>query len=342
MNKRNRILILLSLLIVFVIIFVGTSIGSSNISIPSIISIIGNKLFNIPLRDTVASQEVSIIWILRLPRVLLAFMVGAALSVSGAVMQSVLKNSLASPFTLGVSSGASLGVGAYIILGISIPLIGNLVLPCIGFLSGFITVMLVIAFANRVDRGMSNNTIILSGMVFSLFANAMLTVISALNSSKMESIVMWQMGSFSMKGWSYLLVGLPFFLVGILIVLRYSREMDILTFGENEAKTLGVETEKVKKRLLVASAILTGSAISLTGTIGFIDLIVPHLVRKIFGPKHRLVIPMSIILGGSFMILTDLVARTIVTPSELPVGAITAIIGAPFFGYIYFGKRSRL
>ena len=211
MNKRNRILILLSLLIVFVLIFVGTSIGSSNISIPSIISIRGNKLFNIPLRDTVASQEVSIIWILRLPRVLLAFMVGAALSVSGAVMQSVLKNSLASPFTLGVSSGASLGVGAYIILGISIPLIGNLVLPCIGFLSGFITVMLVIAFANRVDRGMSNNTIILSGMVFSLFANAMLTVISALNSSKMESIVMWQMGSFSMKGWSYLLVGLPFF-----------------------------------------------------------------------------------------------------------------------------------
>ena len=136
--------------------------------------------------------------------------------------------------------------------------------------------------------------------------------------------------------------GITFFLVGILIVLRYSREMDILTFGENEAKTLGVETEKVKKRLLVASAILTGSAISLTGTIGFIDLIVPHLVRKIFGPKHRLVIPMSIILGGSFMILTDLVARTIVTPSELPVGAITAIIGAPFFGYIYFGKRSRL
>ena len=200
---------------------------------------------------------------------------------------------------------------------------------------------MVILFANRVDKGMSNNTIILSGMVFSLFASAMLTTISALNTHKIEAITMWQMGSFNMRGWSYLLVGVPFFIVGVSIVLRYSREMDILTFGEEGAKAIGVETEKVKKHLLFSTAVLTGSAVALSGTIGFIDLIVPHLVRKIFGSNHKVVIPMCILLGGSFMVLTDLVARTIISPSELPVGAITAIIGAPFFGYLYFSKRSR-
>ena len=331
----------LSLPLAFLVICIGTSIGSSNINIFNIISVIGNKLFSIPLIEGVGSNDVAIIWVVRFPRVLLAFMVGAALSVSGAVMQSILKNPLASPYTLGVSSGASLGVGIYIVLGVSIPFIGNLALPFIGFLSGLLTVIMVILFANRVDRGMSNNTIILSGMVFSLFASAMLTTISALNTHKIEAITMWQMGSFNMRGWSYLLVGVPFFIVGVSIVLRYSREMDILTFGEEGAKAIGVETEKVKKHLLFSTAVLTGSAVALSGTIGFIDLIVPHLVRKIFGSNHKVVIPMCILLGGSFMVLTDLVARTIISPSELPVGAITAIIGAPFFGYLYFSKRSR-
>ena len=338
MNKKRKMLLWLSLPLAFLVICIGTSIGSSNINIFNIISVIGNKLFSIPLIEGVGSNDVAIIWVVRFPRVLLAFMIGAALSVSGAVMQSILKNPLASPYTLGVSSGASLGVGIYIILGVSIPFIGNLALPFIGFLSGLLTVIMVILFANR---GMSNNTIILSGMVFSLFASAMLTTISALNTHKIEAITMWQMGSFNMRGWSYLLVGLPFFIVGVSIVLRYSREMDILTFGEDGAKAIGVETEKVKKHLLFSTAVLTGSAVALSGTIGFIDLIVPHLVRKIFGSNHKVVIPMCILLGGSFMVLTDLVARTIISPSELPVGAITAIIGAPFFGYLYFSKRSR-
>ena len=340
-SKKRKLLILLAIPLVILVLCIGTSIGSSNINIFNIISVIGNKLFSIPLIEGVGSNDVAIIWVVRFPRVLLAFMIGAALSVSGAVMQSILKNPLASPYTLGVSSGASLGVGIYIILGVSIPFIGNLALPFIGFLSGLLTVIMVILFANRVDRGMSNNTIILSGMVFSLFASAMLTTISALNTHKIEAITMWQMGSFNMRGWSYLLVGLPFFIVGVSIVLRYSMEMDILTFGEDGAKAIGVETEKVKKHLLFSTAVLTGSAVALSGTIGFIDLIVPHLVRKIFGSNHKVVIPMCILLGGSFMVLTDLVARTIISPSELPVGAITAIIGAPFFGYLYFSKRSR-
>lgn len=141
-----------------------------------------------------------------------------------------------------------------------------------------------------------------------------------------------------MRGWSYVKAGIPFFIIGILGVSFYFKEMDVLTFGEEAAKTIGVDTNKVKRRLFLFVAILTGSAVALSGTIGFIDLIAPHVVRKIFGSKHAYVIPMSVVFGGCMMIMTDLVSRTIVAPSELPVGAITALIGGPFFAYIYFKK----
>ncbi|MGL5381635.1 FecCD family ABC transporter permease [Clostridium sp.] len=340
-NKKKKILILLAIPLVVLIICIGTAIGSSNINVLDIISIIGHKIFNTPLLEGIESKDVAIIWVIRLPRVLLAFLVGAALAVSGAVIQSILKNQLASPYTLGVSSGASLGVGIYIILGISIPFIGNLALPIIGFTCSLITVFSVILFANRVDRSLSNNTMILTGMVFSLFTSAMLTTITALSTQDITAITMWQMGSFSMKGWSYVKAGLPFFIIGIFIVLRYCREMDVLSFGEEQAKSVGVETKKVKTRLFISIAILTGSAVALSGVIGFIDLITPHVVRKVVGSNHKLVIPMCIVFGGCLMVITDLISRTLISPSELPVGAITAMIGAPFFGYLYFSKRSR-
>ena len=186
---------------------------------------------------------------------------------------------------------------------------------------------------------MSNNTIILSGMVFSLFVNAILTTLTALFSEDMKSITLWQMGTFSMKGWSYVQLILPFLIIGILGVIRFTREMDIMTFGEEQAKATGVDVSKIKRNLFIFSAVLTGGAISLSGTIGFIDLIAPHVVRRVFGSKHKYVIPMSFVFGGCLMVISDLIARTVVVPSELPVGAVTALIGAPFFAYIYFKNK---
>ena len=305
------------------------------------IQILLHKIFNLPLSSDVSSKEVSIIWTLRVPRVLLAFLVGGSLAVSGAVVQSILKNELASPYTLGVSSGASLGAGIVIILGINISFLGNLTLPLIGFVFGLLTVYGVIVFSSKIDKTMSNNTIILSGMVFSLFVSAILTTLTSLFHEDLQSITLWQMGSFSMKGFSSVKAIIPFILIGLVGVLIHTREMDILTFGEEQAKAVGVDTTKVKKRLFIFSAILTGSAVSLSGTIGFIDLIAPHIVRRIFGSKHIYVIPMSFIFGGTLMVITDLIARTIIAPAELPVGAVTALIGAPFFAYIYFGKGKR-
>lgn len=335
---ENNKKVLLSIVAVFIIISVGTSIGSSNINILDTISIISNKLFNIPLREGIDPKNISIVWKLRLPRVLLAFIVGGCLASSGAVVQSILKNQLASPYTLGVSSGASLGAGLIIVTGISIPMLGAYTLPIIGFLFGLLTVYSVIKFSAKIDKTMSNNTIILCGMVLSLFVNALLTTLTALFSNDLKSISLWQMGSFAMKGWSYVGLIMPFFIVGMFGVLKYTREMDILTFGEEQAKAVGVDTEKVKKKLFLYSTVLTGGAVSLSGTIGFVDLIAPHVVRKIFGSNHKYVIPMSFVFGGCLMVITDLIARTIIPPSELPVGAITAIFGAPFFAWVYFKK----
>ncbi len=304
------------------------------------ISIIANKLINIPLRDGVMPKDVSIIWKIRLPRVLLAFLVGGCLATSGAVVQSILKNQLASPYTLGVSSGASLGAGLVIITGITIPVIGSFTLPFVGFIFGLFTVYLVILFSSKIDKTMSNNTIILAGMVFSLFVNALLTTLTAMFSEDLKRIALWQMGSFAMKGWTYVGLIIPFCLVGMIGTLMYTKEMDILTFGEEQAQSVGVDTSKVKTKLFIFSAVLTGGAVSLSGTIGFVDLIAPHVVRKIFGSNHKYVIPMSFVFGGCLMVVTDLIARSIFAPTELPVGAVTALIGAPFFAYVYFKKAS--
>ena len=334
-NKKKAII---SILLALIIIGIGTSIGSSNINLLETISILVNKVFNIPLMEGIEAKNIGIVWKLRLPRVLLAFFVGGCLATSGAVVQSILKNQLASPYTLGVSSGASLGAGLVIITGVAVPVVSSFTLPLVGFLFGLGTVYIVLAFSSKIDKTMSNNTVILSGMVFSLFVNAILTTLTALFSEDLKSISLCQMGSFSMKGWSYVKLIIPFAVLGMLGIMRYIREMDIITFGEEHAKTVGVETSKVKSKLFIYSAMLTGGAISLSGTIGFIDLIAPHFVRRIFGSKHKYVIPMSFICGGCLMVIADIIARTIIVPSELPVGAVTALIGAPFFAYVYFKK----
>jgi iron complex transport system permease protein len=175
-----------------------------------------------------------------------------------------------------------------------------------------------------------------------LFVNAILTVITAMARDHLAQLTYWQMGSFSLKDWSSVIILFPIVLIGITVLQNYSKEMDIMTFGEEQAFTMGVDVHKVKWILLSLSAALTGSAIAFVGVIGFIDLIAPHVVRKIFGSNHKTVIPMSVFFGGSFMVLCDLIARTIISPSELPVGAITALIGAPFFAYVYFSRRKGL
>lgn len=320
---------------------VGAGAGSVPISPADVLAILGNRLFSLPLPEQISANQVSILWNLRLPRCLCAFLVGGALAASGTVMQSVLRNPLASSYTLGVSSGASLGAALVIVSGFALPAVGFLTLPLTGFVFGLGTVFAVIAFASRMDRGLQNQTIILTGMVFSLFVNALLTLLSVLEQNYMQQLILWQMGSFSGRSWEEAGILFVVLFAGVLYLCLFSGQMDMMTFGEEAAQTMGVDTKRVKRKLIVAASLLTGTAVCFTGTIGFIDLIAPHVARKVFGPAHRYALPVSVLFGGAFMVLADLAARTVLSPTELPVGAVTALIGAPFFAWVYFkGRRA--
>ena len=323
---------------VLVVLF-GVAWGSVSIPPGDVLSIIGHKAFGLELPEHIKPSFVDILWTLRLPRALLAFIVGAAISVSGAVMQSVTRNPLASPYTLGVSSGASFGACLVIFYGVALPVATHYALPVMGFLFGLGTILLAVTVAQKLDGQMQNNTIILVGIVFSLFINAVITLLSALKRDQVQTLLFWQMGSFSMKDWPAVAILAPVTALGTLLILHYHRELDIMTFGEEQAATIGVRLKAVKRVLLVSSAALTGSAIAFCGVIGFVDLIIPHIARKLFGVSHRCVVPMSAVLGGTLMVFCDLTARTVITSGELPVGAITAILGAPFFASIYFSGR---
>jgi len=339
MNNKSRIIA--AVIVSLLIIVAAASLGGSGISFSDTFYIIIHKAFRLPLAAGIDLKNVSIVWLLRLPRVLLAFLVGGCLAMSGTVCQSVLRNPLASPYILGVSSGASLGAGIIIISGIAFPLLGVFTLPLTGFIFGVLTVFFVAAFSSRLDRSMSNNTIILCGMALSLFLSALLTLLSAIFSDDLRRIALWQMGSFAMRGWTYIQLLLPFLIIGAAGIIRYVKEMDIITFDDDQAKSAGVETGGLRKKLLFLCAVLTGAAVALSGVIGFVDLIAPHAARKIIGSRHKYLVPMSFIIGGSLMVITDLTARTVISPSELPVGAITALIGAPFFAWVYFRGRGR-
>ena len=336
-----KIKILLTIVISFVVILFGVAFGSVWVPPGEIWEIVRHALGGVPLPESISPASVSIVLNLRIPRALLAFITGGALSVSGAVMQSVLRNPLASSYTLGVSSGASLGAGIVILFGVSVPLLGMMTLPIMGFIFGLGTILLAISIASRIDMQMENNTIILTGMVFSLFVNAITTLLSVLSREHSQRLIYWQMGSFSLRDWSTVYILLPVVIAGTLFIMHYHRELDMMTFGEEQAKSMGVDLKRVKWILLVTSAALTGSTIAFVGVIGFVDLVAPHVVRRLFGSSHRYVIPISALFGGAFMVISDLAARTVASPGELPVGAVTALIGAPFFAYIYFGRRKQ-
>lgn len=336
---KTKYKIITAIFICIIISFFCIGIGSVYIPFNQIINILLYKIFNMPLKYGIENASVNIVWSIRFPRVLFGFLVGACLGISGSIMQSVLKNPLASSFTLGVSSGAALGASLVIIFSITLPFLGIGSLPLFGLIFGSLTVVAVVLFVSKIDPNMENQTIILTGMVVSLFINAIQTTLNALSRENMERIIFWQMGSLAQKNWSHVIILTLIVLIGFIIAMRFSTELDILTFGEEQAMSIGVDVRKIKWAMLILASALTGSSVAFSGIIGFIDLISPHIVRKIFGSTHKFVLPMSGLFGGTILIVADLIARTIISPNELPIGAVTALIGAPFFGYVFFRKR---
>ncbi len=275
----------------------------------------------------------AIFWQIRLPRVLVACLVGAELAVAGVILQDLFLNPLTDPYVTGVSSGAALGATIGIVLHLS-----NLPwMTVLALVGGFATLGIVWMAARRRGR-IDIFVLLLAGVTISYLASAVVTVLMIRANQDMYAIVYWLMGSFSGRGWpdvEIALVAVPF----MIAPLFFAREMDILLQGEKRALELGVEVERTKRVLLVTAGVLTAIAVSVSGIIGFVGLVVPHIVRLLVGPGHRSLLPVSLLLGASMMGIADLLSRTVIAPNEIPVGVVTTFVGAPLF--VYLLRRGR-
>lgn len=279
-----------------------------------------------------------IFWNLRLPRVILSVLVGTMLSVCGAVYQSVFRNPLTDPYVLGISSGASLGAAIAIILGLEAILWG---VGAMALLTALLTILLIFKIASMGNR-MHTTTLLLTGVCLTFLITAVISLLMALRQDKMESIIFWTMGSFASASWFDVYLLIPVALVGLFVVLYYSKDLNLLLVGSETAQSLGVEVEKVRRRLLLATTLMVAFSVSTCGVIGFVGLVVPHCIRLVCGSDNRRIIPYSIFVGALFLLLCDTVARTLIPPNELPVGSITALLGAPMFIYLLYKSKRQI
>ena len=277
----------------------------------------------------------AILYQIRLPRVILAGTVGWSLSIGGVVFQALMRNPLAEPFLLGVSSGAALGAVAGIILGVVFW--GGL--PMMAFLGALLTIALVLGIARRTGA-IDSSTLILTGVIINAFFAALIMVaLATATGEKLHSLLFWLYGDLSRGRFQDLTVLLPLVLFGSVFLLGFARPLNLIAAGEETAAQLGVDVEKVKWASLITVSLLCGATVAFSGIIGFVGLIVPHLTRLALGPDHRLLLPAAGLFGASFLITADLLARVVIAPSELPVGIITAFLGAPFFLYLLYLRR---
>lgn len=293
------------------------------------------------LTHGIKGSDIIIIEKLRLPRALLACIVGASLSCAGAAMQGLLKNPLAEGSTLGVSAGASLGAVIAIFTGFTLSFMPQLTITIASIVFAFVSIMIVLFFSSRFDSGFSNTTIILFGVIFAMFINSGISFIISQAGENTKAIVFWFMGSLAGKSWSHIYLILPFFVISLLFLLRYAKELDAFALGEDEAQYMGVNVKAVKIKILICISVLVGASVSVSGTIAFVGLVIPHIARKITGPKHLNLMVLSAFGGAIFLMLMDLISRTLLSPIEMPIGIATSFIGSLIFIYIFYTQRNK-
>ena len=283
-----------------------------------------------------------ILWQVRVPRVLLAFMVGGSLAAVGASLQALLRNPLADPFVIGISSGAALGASVAILFGVGLSIVTLLVLPFCAFLGALLSILVVYRIA--VSYGsFSIHALLLGGVVLNAIFSALVLFLTTLaDPYKASGMYAWLMGSLTGPDFQTVLVLAGYLLLGIFVLVSQASALNLLTLGEEAACSLGVEVERVKRVVFTASALLTGAVVAFSGLIGFVGLIVPHAVRLMFGADHRLLLLASGILGGMFLMVADTVARTLLSPAEIPVGVVTALVGGPIFLYLLVQRRGKM
>ena len=325
MNIRRRIATIVAAFLAFtVIVLVFTpTVGSTPISLA--------KAFDRSLawQDNVDAQ---IFFVARLPRVLSGALVGAALAAAGVVLQAMLRNPLATPFTLGVSAGAALGAMIAIALGLDVGALGVSSVPIASFVGSLVAIAIVYWLAASQKRGLSTNVLLLAGVTLNSFFSALILFVQYMSDfTQSFRAVRWLMGDLDVGSYAPILAALPFLLCAFAVFAVLPRTLNLLTMGDDVAAARGVEVASAQRWAFVSASLATGAAVSLGGPIGFIGIVVPHLVRLLIGSDHRVVLPAAALFGASFTVLCDLTARTVMAPLELPVGIITALIGGPFF-----------
>lgn len=327
---------------VFLLTFlISISVGSVGFSLRETFSYLFSLVFGKGRGGAVPESLPTILFNIRMPRVVLAALVGAALSVAGVAMQGLLKNPLADGSTLGITSGGALGAVLSIVLGLSLPFFPQAGLAFMSILFSFLSLILILGLSYKIDYSLSTQTIILTGVIFSMFAGSLTSLLVALADNNLKQVVFWSMGSFSGKGWSHVLLMLPFFLIGTGVISGLARELNAFSLGEDQARYIGVNTKRIKLIILIMVSILVGISVAVSGTIGFVGLVIPHITRLLTGPDHKKLIPLAVFFGASFLMLTDLAARTLFVPAELPIGVVTSFVGALLFIYIFYSQTNK-
>ncbi|MEG3626398.1 FecCD family ABC transporter permease [Streptomyces poriticola] len=337
--RRSAARLLAAGLLLALLVLVPVAAGLGAYPIP-----VGDVLGSLAHRVGIGGAELdriaeSVLWNVRFPRIVLALTIGASLGCAGALMQGVFGNPLAEPGTIGVSLGAAVGAVASISLGLDF--LGNWTLPAMAFVAGLGTVLLVYGMARA--RGRTEVvTLILMGIAVNAFAGALIGLFVFLaDSAAVNQITFWQLGSLAQATWPKVWAVLPCAVAGLAVAPLYARRLDLLSLGDRPARHLGVEVERLRIVLILVVALLTAAAVSVSGVISFVGLVVPHLIRMVAGPGHRFLLPCSA-LGGALVLLgADLAARTVAEPAELPLGVLTALLGSPFFFWLLRRTRRR-
>jgi len=331
---HGRVYAILGLLVLLgVMVAFATTVGSVQIPFLTTSSILLSKLPFVDMNPTWTSSLETIILEIRLPRIILAGLVGAALAIAGATYQGLFRNPLADPYLIGVAQGAALGAIVGFLLPVTWLGIGFATVPLFAFIGALLSVAVVYTLA-RVGKVMPVTTLILAGVALGAFLASIVSYLIITSEEQIHGIMFWLMGSFALTQWSEVKFVLPYVVVGVGVLLIYARSLNVMQLGEEQAQQLGIDVEKLKLILLTAATLVTAAAVSFVGIIGFVGIIIPHAVRLIWGPDHRFLLPLSVLVGAIFLILADIAARTILAPSEVPIGVITAFCGAPFFLYL--------
>lgn len=332
--KRRKTLFFILLAFYVVLLVVSTSIGATNIPLHNVLITI---LKAIPFIDKYIKADVSqenylIIFMVRMPRIIMASLVGMGLAVVGASFQSLFKNPLADPYVLGISSGAALGAATAIVIKLPVTILA--------FIGAAAATILVYSIA-QVKGKVTTTNLLLAGSALSFFMSAMISIIMVFNQQEVNQIVFWMMGSFNASSYKNIIIAAPVVLIGTVVIYFFYRDFNLMLIGEENAKSLGVHTEKLKKVIIIISSMVMAVSVAFSGIIGFVGLIVPHMVRIVFGPNNKALIPFSALAGAAFLLFSDTIARTAASPAELPVGAVTALIGSPYFIYLLVKMKKR-